>query len=75
MIVKTNLDFSSIAYDGNKLANSAHAAYWLACQHTEDCDSALKIQEEQILDAFHRAASMLGFKVELIAAPVKEQAA
>jgi hypothetical protein len=73
MIVKTAIDFCHLTYDGNKIANAAHAAYWLACQHSEDCNSPLKTQEDSILEGFRSMASALGYRVEKIEEKTDEE--
>ena len=69
MIVKQEVDYSGLTYQGNKLANSANAAYWLYCQTTEVFGA--KHQDAHILEAFTEIAALLGFRVEKIEQPAE----
>ena len=69
MIVKRDEDYVGLTYQGNKIANSGHAAYWLRCQTTEVFGAGS--QDAQIIEAFTEMAALLGYRVEKIEQPVE----
>lgn len=66
MIVMKQIDYVKLSLDGTKISTHAHAAYWLASQHMEECDSAVLTQEQAVTDAFKSMAALLGYRVERI---------
>lgn len=75
MIVAKDADFISVAISAQKIAESAHTAYWL--KHVEESigmpNSApgFTSQECNVLAGFREIAAQLGFRVEPLKRPTQ----